>query len=68
LADASDPNTATALTSYISAIVTDYQKELLKDQKIPYQIEPEIRMLYNPELKGAPNFVPGINDIDANLM
>jgi ABC-2 type transport system permease protein len=24
------------------------------------QIIPEIRMLYNPQLKGAPNFVPGV--------
>jgi ABC-2 type transport system permease protein len=27
---------------------------------IPFQIETKIRMLYNPELKGAYNFVPGV--------
>ena len=60
LADASDPNTATTLTNYVSIIVSDYQKDLMKDSKIPYQIIPVTRMLYNPELKGATNFVPGV--------
>jgi ABC-2 type transport system permease protein len=27
---------------------------------MPYQIIPETRMLYNPQLKGAPNYVPGV--------
>lgn len=60
IADASDPNTATALTNYISAIVRDYQSELNKTFSLPMRIVPEIRMLYNPQLKGAPNFVPGV--------
>jgi len=29
-------------------------------QVLPYQIDPEIRMVYNPELKGVYLFVPGI--------
>ena len=60
IADASDPNLATTLTSYLSNIVLDYQKELLGTTTLPYQIRPDIRMLYNPELKGATNFVPGV--------
>ena len=60
IADASDPNTATTLTSYITAIATDYQKELSHLNPLPYQIVPQVRMLYNPELKGATNFVPGV--------
>lgn len=60
IADASDPNTATTLTSYVTSIVRDYQQEISGGQQIPYQIIPEIRMLYNPELKGATNFVPGV--------
>src|SRR5258706_201518 len=50
IADASDINTATTLTNYISAIVADYQRQLMKDASIPLTITPEIRMLYNPEL------------------
>lgn len=60
IADASDPNTATALTNYVSTIVADYQMELMKEQQLPYRIVPEVRMLYNPQLKGATNFVPGV--------
>ena len=60
IADASDPNTATTLTSYISSIIGDYQAELTGGAAMPYQIIPEIHMLYNPQLKGAPNFVPGV--------
>jgi ABC-2 type transport system permease protein len=60
IADASDPNVATTLTNYISAIIQDYQLDLNKNYRVPLRIVPEIRMLYNPELKGAPNFVPGV--------
>jgi ABC-2 type transport system permease protein len=60
IADASDPNTATTLTNYISSIINDYQLELNVNNEIPYRIQPEVRMLYNPQLKGAPNFVPGV--------
>ncbi|HXR82694.1 MAG TPA: ABC transporter permease [Hanamia sp.] len=60
IADASDPNTATALTNYVSAIVTDFQADLNNQFSLQMQIIPEIRMLYNPQLKGAPNFVPGV--------
>lgn len=60
IADASDPNTATTLTAYLNSVVTDYQLQLAKNASVPMRIQPEIRMLYNPELKGAPNFVPGV--------
>lgn len=60
IADASDPNTAVTLTNYITTIVGDYQANLSKGMSIPYVIKPEVRMLYNPDLKGAPNFVPGV--------
>jgi ABC-2 type transport system permease protein len=60
IADASDPNTATTLTNYVTAIINDYQAELNVNNGIPYRIQPEVRMLYNPQLKGAPNFVPGV--------
>lgn len=60
IADASDPNTANTLTNYATAIIMDYQQELMAHNAVPLQITPEIRMLYNPELKGATNFVPGV--------
>ncbi len=60
IADASDPNTANTLISFTTSIISDYQKELMQINALPYLIIPKIRMLYNPELKGAPNFVPGV--------
>ncbi|HBK31114.1 MAG TPA: multidrug ABC transporter permease [Porphyromonadaceae bacterium] len=60
IADASDPNTANILKGYATNILMDYQKELSVDSPLPYQIGSEMCMLYNPQLKGAVNFVPGV--------
>lgn len=60
IADASDPNTASTLSGYIEAIIRSYQHEINAQQDVMFRIMPEIRMLYNPELKGATNFVPGV--------
>ena len=60
IADAADPNTANQLTNYATAIINDYQTRITNDRKLPYTINTEMRMLYNPQLKGAFNFVPGV--------
>lgn len=60
LADASDPNTANLLVNYTTSIINDYQRTLLKDKALPLQIEPEVKLLYNPGLKSVFMFVPGI--------
>jgi len=60
IADATDPNQATTLVNYASAIIQDYQTDLNSENKLPYQIKTELRMLYNPELKGAYTSVPGV--------
>lgn len=60
IADASDPNTANQLTNYATAIIMDFQKRIANNRKLPYSISTEMRMLYNPQLKGAFNFVPGV--------
>lgn len=60
IADASDPNTASTLTGYINSILADYQQGINKKAGAKPIIQPEVRMLYNPELKGATNFVPGV--------
>ena len=60
IADASDPNVASTLINYATAIIHDYQKRITQDRKLPYTISPEIRMLYNPQLKGAYSFAPGV--------
>ncbi|MBL7744781.1 MAG: ABC transporter permease [Chitinophagaceae bacterium] len=60
VADASDPNVANTLTNYATAVVMDYQKRITGNRQLPYTINTEMRMLYNPQLKGAYNFVPGV--------
>jgi ABC-2 type transport system permease protein len=60
IADATDPNTANMLSNYATAIINDYQQSLNKNQDLPFTIKTQLRMLYNPELKGAYNFVPGV--------
>lgn len=60
IADASDPNVASTLTNYATAIIMDYEKRITQDRKMPYTIKTKVRMLYNPQLKGAYNFVPGV--------
>ena len=59
LADASDPNEASTIVSYAEQIIAQYQRELT-DGTAPYVIRSEVKMLYNPQLKSAYNFVPGI--------
>jgi ABC-2 type transport system permease protein len=60
IADASDPNQATTITNYFNSIVADYNADLAGNVEQPMQITAEMQMLYNPELRGAPNFVPGV--------
>ena len=60
ITDGSDPNTATILVNYLSAIISGYQQQLKPASRIPYQIIPEIRQLYNVEQNGSLNFIPGV--------
>ncbi len=60
IADATDPNVANTLTNYATAIIMDYQNNIKGNQDFPYTIQTEMRMLYNPQMKGSYNFVPGV--------
>ncbi|TRZ76699.1 MAG: ABC transporter permease [Bacteroidetes bacterium] len=59
LGDASDPNTANILVNYASGIINNYLLSINIEQ-VPIRIIPEVRMQYNPGLKGVFMFVPGI--------
>lgn len=63
LTDATDPNTANSITNYINAILQNYQQAENKDIEVAYQIIPQTRMVYNPELKSVFMFVPGVMTI-----
>jgi len=60
IADASDPNTATIVSNYLTAIIKNYQMELQPGAKPSYQIVPQLRQLYNEEQNGSLNFIPGV--------
>ena len=55
IADASDPNLATTVVNYASAIIVDYQMQINQTVKLPLSIGVETRMLYNPQLKAEYN-------------
>ncbi|WP_293716791.1 ABC transporter permease [uncultured Parabacteroides sp.] len=68
LADATDPNEATQLTGYVTSVVlsakAEIQGQLLQSQgnagSMQAGITPVVHLLYNPLMKGAYNFVPGV--------
>jgi ABC-2 type transport system permease protein len=60
IADGTDPNTASTLTTYASRIIMMYQQELLGVEQLPFQIHTEVKLLYNPAMKSAYNIVPGV--------
>lgn len=60
IADASDPNTARLVISYTSGIINDYIKKMYPNLEMPLQIQPEVRMYFNEEMKSAYMFVPGV--------
>lgn len=53
ITDATDPNTATVLSNYATAIVSSFNQ-----MRLP--INNQIKLLYNPSMQSAYNFVPGV--------
>ena len=61
IADGSEPNTATLVTNYTMAIVTDFISGIqLPGNNNMVRVQPEIKMFYNPNLKSHFMFVPGV--------
>lgn len=58
--DATDPNTATMQTSYATGIIAAATRQLLPAGVSVPAIQPEVKLLYNPQMKSVYNFVPGV--------
>lgn len=58
ITDGTDLNLANQIYTFMTNIVLDFYGQQTLQQNSG--VQPEIRMLYNPQLKGAPNFVPGV--------
>lgn len=61
IADGSEPNVATLVTNYMTAIITDFNREMAGQAAgNALLVAPEVRMYYNPGLKSHYMFVPGV--------
>lgn len=68
VSDATDPNMATTQANYASGIINAMNQELMagtvygtgKLLKAPSGIVTDVKLLYNPQMKSAYNFVPGV--------
>jgi ABC-2 type transport system permease protein len=59
LADGSDPNIAKTLVNYASSIISLYLQDKNPTPNA-VQLTPDVKFLYNPQLKGVYNSVPGV--------
>lgn len=60
IADATDPNMATTQANYATGIITAVGQELLPPNVSASGIIPDIKLLYNPQMRSAYQFVPGV--------
>lgn len=60
LSNSSDPNRGSIAVTYATAIIAGFQQEQTELMQIPFQIQAENRMIYNPLMKSSYMFVPGI--------
>lgn len=60
LSNSSDPNRGSIAVTYASAVIAGFQREQTDLMQLPFQIETENRMVYNPLMKSSYMFVPGI--------
>lgn len=58
--DAVEPNAALARSNYLSSVLSTSLLQLSPDAVRPGMPDVKIRMLYNPQMKSAFNFVPGV--------
>ncbi|TAK50534.1 MAG: ABC transporter permease [Saprospiraceae bacterium] len=62
IADGSEPNYASTLVAYASQMIASFQQSVSPQSAVRSQeaVRVETRMLYNPQLKSAFLFVPGV--------
>lgn len=62
IADGSEPNYASTLVAYANQMIADFQQSVSPQSSVssPAVVRVETRMLYNPQLKSAFLFVPGV--------
>ncbi|MCL2596608.1 MAG: ABC transporter permease [Paludibacter sp.] len=58
--DSSDPNEASSVQNYLQMITMEFQQEKSSAANMVLSVVGEVKMLYNPQIKSAYNFVPGL--------
>ena len=58
--DATDPNMSTTQMNYAAGIIAAAGQEMLPPNISMGRLAPDIKLLYNPQMKSAYNFVPGV--------
>lgn len=60
IVDATDPNMSTSQVNYATGIISMVGQEMLPPNVSAAHLTPDIKLLYNPQMKSAYNFVPGV--------
>ena len=60
IVDATDPNMSTSQSNYAASIVSSAGQEMLPPNVSVSRLTPDVKLLYNPQMKSAYNFVPGV--------
>ncbi len=60
VSDATDPNMATMQAGYAANIISSAGQEMLPPGVHAAAIVPQLKLLYDPQMKSAYNFVPGV--------
>jgi ABC-2 type transport system permease protein len=60
IADGTEPNSATTLVNYAQGMVLGFQQKQLQNIDLPFPVQVETRMFYNPSMKSVYMFVPGV--------
>lgn len=60
--DGSDPNTAQMIVNYVTGVLQCEQTDLQSASSgtAPVSMQPSVQLMYNPAMKSAYNFVPGV--------
>ncbi len=59
IADATDPNAASAMTMYSSSVIQRFFSDKYPEMR-KYGVQPQVELLYNPQMKSSYSFVPGL--------
>ena len=60
IVDGTDPNMSTSQSNYAASIVSSAGQEMLPPNVSVSRLTPDVKLLYNPQMKSTYNFVPGV--------